>query len=105
MKRRKGTAWDLPGHSLAGTTAVVRENDRAAAPPARGKNIRRRCLTSVGKNSRAAVAREGAGAKSTDAEPLDGGALTIRWARSPARGPAAALHPSPAIVYCCSPWR
>jgi hypothetical protein len=29
-KGRKGSVWDLPGHSLAGTTAVVREDDRAA---------------------------------------------------------------------------
>jgi len=31
----------------------------------------------------------------TDAEPLDGGALTLRWTRSPARGPAAAPPPPP----------
>jgi hypothetical protein len=41
---------------------------------------------------------EPVGAKCTDAEPLDGGVLTPRWARSPARGPAVALHPPSATM-------
>jgi hypothetical protein len=38
------------------------------------------------------------GPRGTVARPLDGGALTLRWARAPARGPTAAPSASPLVV-------
>jgi hypothetical protein len=36
--------------------------------------------------------------RGTVARPLDGGALTLRWVRTPARGPTVAPSPFPPVV-------